>query len=139
MASPIVVVNPDRSRRWKPEKSFDSFAPTGPYLVTRRELEAADGLGIELRLNGNVMQKSNTRNMIFKVPELISYISGVMTLETGDLIATGTPAGVGFARNPQVFMNPGDIAEVEIEGIGILRNPVTASASAASPPSPSGR
>ena len=72
------------------------------------------------------MQKSNTRNLIFKVPDLVSYISEVMTLEVGDVIATGTPAGVGFVRNPQVFMNPGDVAEIEIQGIGVLRNYVVA-------------
>jgi 2-keto-4-pentenoate hydratase/2-oxohepta-3-ene-1,7-dioic acid hydratase in catechol pathway len=110
--------------QWLRAKSFDSFAPTGPYVVTRDELGSADGLAIEMRLNGKVMQKSNTRNLIFKIPELVSYISQIMTLEVGDLIATGTPAGVGFARRPQVFMQPGDLAEIEIEGIGVLRNPV---------------
>jgi len=78
-----------------------------------------------MRLSGKTMQKSNTRNMIFKVPQLVSYLSEIMTLEVGDAIATGTPAGVGFARNPQVFMHAGDIAEVEIQGIGVLRNTVT--------------
>ena len=96
----------------------------GPYLVTKSGLNGADGLDIELRLNGQTMQKSNTRNLIFKVPELVSYISRVMTLEAGDVIATGTPGGVGFVRNPQVFMKPGDVVEIEIEGIGVLRNPV---------------
>jgi 2-keto-4-pentenoate hydratase/2-oxohepta-3-ene-1,7-dioic acid hydratase in catechol pathway len=94
----------------------------GPYLVTRSTLLDGDGLAIELRLNGTAMQKSNTRNMVFKVPELISHISNVMTLEVGDVIATGTPAGVGFVRNPQVFMKAGDVVEIEIEGIGVLRN-----------------
>ncbi len=70
------------------------------------------------------MQKSNTRNLIFKVPDLVSFISQVMTLEVGDVIATGTPGGVGFVRNPQVFMKPGDIVEIEVEGIGLLRNSV---------------
>jgi acylpyruvate hydrolase len=112
--------------QWLRAKSFDSFAPMGPFLVTREDLADADGLAIEMRLNGRTMQKSNTNNMVFKVPDLVSYVSQVMTLEVGDVIATGTPAGVGFARNPQVFMNPGDIAEVEIEGIGVLRNPVVA-------------
>ncbi len=110
--------------QWLRAKSFDTFAPMGPCLVTRSTLKDGDGLAIELRLNGKTMQKSNTRNMIFKVPDLISYISKVMTLEPGDVIATGTPGGVGFVRNPQVFMKPGDIVEVEIEGIGLLRNPV---------------
>jgi 2-keto-4-pentenoate hydratase/2-oxohepta-3-ene-1,7-dioic acid hydratase in catechol pathway len=110
--------------QWLRAKSFDTFAPMGPYLVTRQELGAADGLAIELRLNGKTMQKSTTANLIFKVPQLISYLSQVMTLEVGDAIATGTPAGVGFARNPQVFMRSGDVVEVEIESIGILRNSI---------------
>jgi len=110
--------------QWLRAKSFDTFAPMGPYLVTRNTLADADGLGIELRLNGKTMQKSNTRNMVFKVADLVSYISEVMTLEVGDVIATGTPGGVGFVRNPQVFMKPGDIVEIEIEGIGLLRNSV---------------
>ena len=110
--------------QWLRAKSFDTFAPIGPYLVTRNTLRDGDGLDIELRLNGKTMQKSNTRNLIFKVPELVSYISKVMTLEVGDVIATGTPGGVGFGRNPQVFMKPGDIVEIEIEGIGQLRNRV---------------
>lgn len=110
--------------QWLRAKSFDTFAPMGPYLVTRNSLGDGDGLAIELRLNGKTMQKSNTRNLIFKVPDLISYISKVMTLEVGDVIATGTPGGVGFVRNPQVFMKPGDVVEIEIEGIGQLRNRV---------------
>lgn len=108
--------------QWLRAKSFDTFAPMGPYLVTRDTLRDGDGLDIELRLNGKTMQKSNTRNLIFKVPDLVSYISNVMTLEVADVIATGTPGGVGFGRNPQVFMKAGDIVEIEIEGIGQLRN-----------------
>src|SRR5262245_4974715 len=108
--------------QWLRAKSFDTFAPMGPYLVTRQTLSDGDGLDIALRLNGKTMQKSNTRNLIFKVPDLVSYISKVMTLEVGDVIATGTPGGVGFVRNPQVFMKPGDTVEIDIEGIGQLRN-----------------
>jgi acylpyruvate hydrolase len=111
--------------QWLRAKSFDTFAPMGPYLVTKDSLHDGNGLDIELRLNGKTMQKSNTRNLIFKVPDLVSYISKVMTLEIGDVIATGTPGGVGFVRNPQVFMKAGDIVEIEIEGIGQLRNRVT--------------
>jgi acylpyruvate hydrolase len=111
-------------RQWLRAKSFDTFAPMGPYLVTQETLRDGDGLGIQLRLNGATMQKSNTSNLIFKVPQLVSHISQVMTLEAGDVIATGTPGGVGFVRNPQVFMKPGDIVEIDIEGIGTLRNPV---------------
>jgi len=110
--------------QWLRAKSFDTFAPMGPYLVTRNTLGNGDGLDIELRLNGKTMQKSNTRNMIFKVLDLISFISEVMTLEVGDVIATGTPGGVGFVRNPQVFMKAGDVVEIELEGIGVLRNRV---------------
>jgi 2-keto-4-pentenoate hydratase/2-oxohepta-3-ene-1,7-dioic acid hydratase in catechol pathway len=112
--------------QWLRAKSFDTFAPMGPYLVTRNTLHDGDGLAIELRLNGKTMQKSNTDQLLFKVPELISYISNVMTLEIGDVISTGTPGGVGFTRNPQVFMKPGDVVEIEIEGIGVLRNSVVA-------------
>ena len=111
--------------QWLRAKSFDTFAPMGPYLVTKDSLHDGNELDIELRLNGKTMQKSNTRNLIFKVPDLVSYISKVMTLEIGDVIATGTPGGVGFVRNPQVFMKAGDIVEIEIEGIGQLRNRVT--------------
>jgi 2-keto-4-pentenoate hydratase/2-oxohepta-3-ene-1,7-dioic acid hydratase in catechol pathway len=111
-------------KQWVRAKSFDTFAPIGPYLVTPESLADGDNLPIQLRLNGKTMQKSNTNNMIFKVPHLVSFISQVMTLEPGDVIATGTPAGVGFARDPQVFLKPGDVVEVEIDGIGILRNPV---------------
>src|SRR5207249_4046306 len=110
--------------QWVRAKSFDTFAPMGPYLVTKNTLGDADGLAIELRLNGKTMQKSHTGNLIFKVAELISYISHAMTLEIGDVIATGTPGGVGFVRNPQVFMKPGAVVEIEIEGIGLLKNGV---------------
>jgi 2-keto-4-pentenoate hydratase/2-oxohepta-3-ene-1,7-dioic acid hydratase in catechol pathway len=110
--------------QWLRAKSFDTFAPMGPYLVSRDTLRDGDGLDIELRLNGKTMQKSNTRNLIFKVPDLVSFISKVMTLEVGDVIATGTPGGVGFVRDPQVFMKPGDVVEIEIEGIGLLKNQV---------------
>lgn len=110
--------------QWLRAKSFDTFAPMGPFLVSRNSLRDGDGLDVELRLNGKTMQKSNTRNLIFKVPDLVSYISKVMTLEIGDVIATGTPGGVGFGRNPQVFMKPGDVVEIDIQGIGTLKNPV---------------
>lgn len=110
--------------QWLRAKSFETFAPMGPFLVTKDTLGDADGLSIQLRLNGKTMQNSNTRNLLFKVPELIAHISKVMTLEVGDVIATGTPGGVGFARNPQVFMKAGDTVEIEVEGIGVLRNSV---------------
>ena len=110
--------------QWLRAKSFETFAPMGPFLVTKEKLGGADGLAIQLRLNGKTMQNSNTSNLLFKVPELISHISKAMTLEVGDVIATGTPGGVGFTRNPPVFMKPGDIVEIEVEGIVVLRNSV---------------
>ncbi len=112
-------------KQWLCGKSFDTFAPVGPVLVPADEVDA-NNLPIRLRLNGQVMQDSNTREFIFKVEELVSYISQVFTLEPGDLIYTGTPPGVGFARKPPVFLKPGDRCEVEIEGIGVLANPVVA-------------
>jgi acylpyruvate hydrolase len=111
-------------KQWTRGKSVDTFAPMGPCLVTRSELGSGDGLGIELRLNGNTLQKSNTRNLIFNVPALVSYISQTMTLEPGDVISTGTPSGVGYVRVPPIFLKHGDIVEIEVEGIGVLRNPV---------------
>lgn len=110
--------------QWIRGKSFDTFAPMGPCLVPASILADGDGLDIRLRLNGQTMQASNTRNLIFKVPDLVSYISRVMTLEPGDVISTGTPSGVGVGRRPRVFLKPGDAVEVEIEGIGTLRNTV---------------
>ena len=110
--------------QWIRGKSFDSFAPMGPCMVGTSVLGDGDGLDIRLRLNGEMMQNSNTRNLIFKVPDLVSYISQVMTLEPGDVISTGTPSGVGVGRNPKVFLKPGDVVEVELEGIGTLRNTV---------------
>jgi 2-keto-4-pentenoate hydratase/2-oxohepta-3-ene-1,7-dioic acid hydratase in catechol pathway len=111
-------------RQWLRAKSFDTFAPMGPFLVTREMLKDGSNLRIQLSLNGQMMQNSNTDNLIFKIPELISHISKIMTLEVGDVIATGTPGGVGYVRNPPVFMKAGDVVEIDIEGIGKLRNPV---------------
>lgn len=108
--------------QWLMGKTFDGFAPFGPQLVTADEVEDPGNLGIELRLNGETMQKSRTDQFIFKVDELIAYISAVCTLCPGDIIFTGTPGGVGMARKPQVFLKPGDVAEVEIERLGVLRN-----------------
>lgn len=112
--------------QWLMGKSFDSFAPIGPALVTADEIPEPGNLGIRLRLNGQVMQDSTTAQLIFSVEELIAYISGVCTLSPGDLIFTGTPSGVGFARKPPVFLEPGDTVEVEIEKLGVLCNPVVA-------------
>ncbi len=113
-------------RQWFRGKSCDTFAPMGPYLVTRDEVPEPQSLKIELRLNGRVMQSSNTSQMVFSVARLISFLSKSMTLEPGDVIATGTPAGVGYVRKPPVFLRAGDIVEVDIEGVGTLRNPVIA-------------
>ncbi len=113
-------------KQWIIGKTFDTFAPTGPVLVTADELTDPHNLKIQLRLNGTTLQNSSTKEFIFGVPHLLWFLSQVMTLEPGDLIFTGTPPGVGIARKPQVLLKPGDIAEVEIEQIGILRNPVVA-------------
>jgi 2-keto-4-pentenoate hydratase/2-oxohepta-3-ene-1,7-dioic acid hydratase in catechol pathway len=112
--------------QWLLGKSFDSFAPFGPELVTADEIPEPGNLQIQLRLNGQTMQHSSTRHFIFPIDVLIAYISQVCTLVPGDLIFTGTPEGVGFARKPPVFLKPGDEVEVEIERIGILRNRVVA-------------
>lgn len=113
-------------RQWFRGKSCDTFAPMGPYLVTADEIADPQALDIQLRLNGQLMQHSNTSQMVFPVSELISFISQTMTLEPGDIVATGTPSGVGYVRKPPVFLRPGDVVEVEIAGVGVLRNPVVA-------------
>jgi 2-keto-4-pentenoate hydratase/2-oxohepta-3-ene-1,7-dioic acid hydratase in catechol pathway len=111
-------------KQWMIGKTFDTFAPVGPVLVTKDEVQDPLNLPIRLRLNNQVMQNSNTRQMIFGVTELLMYLSQVFTLEPGDLIFTGTPPGVGMARKPPVYLKDGDVVEVEIEGLGLLRNPV---------------
>lgn len=113
-------------KQWMVGKTFDTFAPTGPALVTADEVPDPHNLPIRLRLNGKTMQDSNTKQMIFPIGEVLAYLSQVFTLEPGDLIFTGTPPGVGFARKPPVFLKAGDVVEVEIEGLGVLRNPVVA-------------
>lgn len=105
-------------------KSCDTFAPMGPYIATSDEIRRPHNLSIKLRLNGQTMQDSNTDQLIFGVPELIAFLSETITLEPGDVIATGTPPGVGFARNPPVFLKRGDRMEVKIEGLGALVNTV---------------
>jgi 2-keto-4-pentenoate hydratase/2-oxohepta-3-ene-1,7-dioic acid hydratase in catechol pathway len=111
-------------KQWMVGKTFDTFAPMGPVLVTNDEVQDPLNMPIRLRLNNEVMQNSNTRQMIFGVAELLVYLSQVFTLEPGDLIFTGTPPGVGMARKPPVYLKDGDVVEVEIEGLGLLRNPV---------------
>ncbi|MGI8555076.1 MAG: fumarylacetoacetate hydrolase family protein [Pyrinomonadaceae bacterium] len=110
--------------QWQRGKSCDTFAPMGEFIATTDEIKDPHNLNIQFRLNGETLQNSNTRELIFKIPELVEFLSESITLEPGDIIATGTPLGVGFARKPSVFMKDGDVAEVEIEGLGILSNPV---------------
>jgi 2-keto-4-pentenoate hydratase/2-oxohepta-3-ene-1,7-dioic acid hydratase in catechol pathway len=111
-------------KQWMAGKTFDTFAPVGPELVTPDEVPDPQILGIRLRLNGETMQNSSTSQLIFKVDQLIAYLSGVFTLEPGDLIFTGTPPGVGMARKPPVWLKAGDVVEVEIDHLGTLRNTV---------------
>jgi len=114
-----------RTPQWLLGKNFDATGAFGPVFVTADELPAgAAGLQIQCRLNGETLQNANTRDMIFDVAELVAACSEVMTLQPGDMLITGTPAGVGMARQPPVWMKAGDVCEVEIEGIGVLRNPV---------------
>jgi len=112
--------------QWQRGKSCDTFAPMGQTIVTTDEIPDPHTLRITMKVNGTVMQDSNTNQLIFRVPELIEFISKSITLEPGDVIATGTPAGVGFARKPPVFLKPGDTMDVEIERIGGLGNPIAA-------------
>jgi 2-keto-4-pentenoate hydratase/2-oxohepta-3-ene-1,7-dioic acid hydratase in catechol pathway len=111
-------------KQWYRGKSCDTFAPTGPWIVTADEIPDPHNLRISLTLNGETMQDSNTGNLIFRVPFLISYLSQSVTWEVGDLISTGTPPGVGVFRKPPVFLKPGDTVSVSVEGIGTLTNPV---------------
>lgn len=110
--------------QWVRGKSCDTFAPMGEFIATKDEIEDPHNLQIQFRLNGETLQNSNTKELIFKIPELIEFLSQSITLEPGDVVATGTPPGVGFARKPPVFLKDGDTAEVEIEGLGILSNKV---------------
>lgn len=112
--------------QWYRGKSFDTFCPLGPYLVTPDEVGDWTSLRIRSRINGRLLQDGAARDMVFGIGELISFISRTMTLQAGDVIATGTPAGVGFARTPPVFLRPGDIVEIEIDRLGALKNPVRA-------------
>lgn len=113
-------------KQWIIGKTFDTFAPIGPVLVTADEITDPHNLQVQLRLNGTTLQNSNTKEFIFGVPHLLWFLSQVVTLEPGDLIFTGTPPGVGIARKPPVLLKAGDVAEVEIEKIGVLKNPVVA-------------
>ncbi|HWC46870.1 MAG TPA: fumarylacetoacetate hydrolase family protein [Casimicrobiaceae bacterium] len=114
-----------KSTQWMMGKNFDATGAFGPEVVTADELpEAARGLTLRTRLSGRELQHANTRDMIFDVPTLVAVCSEAMTLHPGDIIISGTPSGVGFARKPPIFMKAGDVCEVEIEGIGVLRNRV---------------
>jgi len=110
--------------QWTRGKACDTFCPLGPYLATADEVPEPEQLRIGLRLNGETMQDSSTDQLVFGIAELVSSLSEFVTLEPGDLVLTGTPPGVGFARKPPVYLKDGDLMEVEIEGLGVLRNPV---------------
>jgi 2-keto-4-pentenoate hydratase/2-oxohepta-3-ene-1,7-dioic acid hydratase in catechol pathway len=113
-------------KQWVRGKSFDTFCPVGPELVPASEITDPQQLPIRAILNGQVMQDSTTANMVFGVAEIVSFVSQAITLEPGDLILTGTPAGVGVFRDPKVLLQPGDEITIEIDGIGSLTNPVVA-------------
>lgn len=110
--------------QWTRGKSPDTFCPVGPRLVAREEIDDPQALGIRCILNGEAMQDSSTAQMIFSVAEIIAYVSQIITLEPGDLIATGTPAGVGIFRDPKILLKDGDEVSIEIDGVGTLTNPV---------------
>lgn len=114
--------------QWFRGKGFDTFCPIGPYLVTPDEIADCSHLRVWQRCNGTLLQDGNTASLMFDVPFLIEYITRGMTLNAGDVISTGTPSGIGSARDPQVLMKPGDVVEVGVDGIGVLRNPVVESA-----------
>jgi 2-keto-4-pentenoate hydratase/2-oxohepta-3-ene-1,7-dioic acid hydratase in catechol pathway len=113
-------------KQWVRGKSFDTFCPVGPELVPSSDVPDPQGLRIRAILNGEVMQDSTTANMVFGVAEIVAFVSQAITLEPGDLILTGTPAGVGVFRDPKVLLQPGDEITIEIEGLGALTNPVGA-------------
>ena len=126
-----VVFNDVSARKWQFDdgqwtrgKSCDTFAPNGPFLVTADEVPDPGALRITTRVNGEIMQDSNTDQLIFNVQKLVSYFSNSFTLDPGDMIATGTPAGVGFSRKPPLYLKDGDLVEVEIEGVGRISNRV---------------
>jgi 2-keto-4-pentenoate hydratase/2-oxohepta-3-ene-1,7-dioic acid hydratase in catechol pathway len=105
-------------------KTYDTFGPTGPYLATPDELDDRDGLALQGRIGGKVVQEGNTDDLIFSVPALVAWLSRFITFRIGDLVWTGTPGGVGEARTPPLFLRDGMVVETEVEGIGTMRNPV---------------
>ncbi|AOL34344.1 fumarylacetoacetate hydrolase family protein [Geobacillus thermoleovorans] len=115
-----------RTIQWLQGKTLDGSAPMGPWLVTKDEIPNPHSLDISLTVNGEERQRSNTRNLVFNVHYLVEFLSHIMTLEPGDVICTGTPGGVGVARNPQVFLQHGDVVRIEVESIGVLENRVAA-------------
>jgi acylpyruvate hydrolase len=123
-----------RTLQWLQGKNFEASTPVGPVLVTPDEIDHASDLRISCTVNDEVVQDSRTSDLIFPPDHLIAYISTFTTLRPGDLILTGTPAGVGVFREPKVALRPGDVVEVEIEGIGVLRNQVTADRATPTPP-----
>lgn len=116
----------NRTSQWTMGKTFDGFGPFGPAITTADEIADPHNLDISLEINGEVLQHSNTRELIFNVPQLIADLSSVMTLEPGDIVSTGTPSGVGVARDPKRWLRAGDVVSVTIEGLGTLTNPVVA-------------
>ncbi|HEU4861130.1 MAG TPA: fumarylacetoacetate hydrolase family protein [Chitinophagaceae bacterium] len=117
----------ERSGQWVKGKSCDSFAPLGPYLATQDEVSDVNDLRLWLTVNGTMMQDGNTKNLVFKIPQLVSYISQFMTLLPGDIISTGTPAGVGLGQKPEpVYIKPGDVIELGIHGLGSSRQEAVA-------------
>jgi len=114
--------------QWLMGKTFDTFAPMGPWIVSADEIEDPHALDIQLEINGEIMQNSNTRELIFKIPDLVAFLSSVFTLEPGDIVSTGTPSGVGVARTPQRFLKANEIVTVRIPAVGELTNPTVAEA-----------
>jgi 2-keto-4-pentenoate hydratase/2-oxohepta-3-ene-1,7-dioic acid hydratase in catechol pathway len=112
--------------QWSLGKSFDTFGPMGPAIVTKDEVPDPHALDIKLTIGGEVLQHSNTRELIFKIPDLIAYLSAIAPLNAGDIVSTGTPAGVGLARTPRRWLRPGETIVTEIEGLGQMANPVVA-------------
>jgi 2-keto-4-pentenoate hydratase/2-oxohepta-3-ene-1,7-dioic acid hydratase in catechol pathway len=112
--------------QWLMGKTFDTFAPMGPWIVTSDEIADPHNLDIRMTISGDVLQNSNTRELIFRIPDLVAYLSSVFTLEPGDIVSTGTPAGVGFGHKPPRWLKSGDECVVYVQGIGELRNPVVA-------------
>jgi 2-keto-4-pentenoate hydratase/2-oxohepta-3-ene-1,7-dioic acid hydratase in catechol pathway len=114
--------------QWLMGKTFDTFAPMGPWIVTADEIADPHSLDIKMTINGEVLQNSNTRELIFRIPDLVAYLSSAFTLEPGDIVSTGTPAGVGFGHKPPRWLKVGDECVISVQGIGELRNPVVTEA-----------